>query len=133
MKVITLIANFLLAVSVQAAVPQGFTTKLFAEKSSTTEPVVVGFHSPACGSCKIQKPNLEAILKESSFESVQGLMADFDGTSTFRKSLEKPVRNPSTIVIFRSGREIARIEGVTSKDELRSLIQNAVSIEKMQL
>ncbi len=116
-----------LALNSAFATSSQFSTQAFEADSKSAVPVVVGFHSDSCGSCKVQKPNLESLLQENSFKDIKGFMANFEGTSDFRKSLKKPVRRPSTIVIFKAGSEVARISGVTDKDELRTLLQNAIS------
>ncbi|MBX3032589.1 MAG: hypothetical protein KF865_01595 [Bdellovibrionaceae bacterium] len=54
-------------------------------------------------------------------------MANFETTSDFRKHLEKPVRGPSTIVIFKGNREISRIQGETSKDKLLALVASGIA------
>lgn len=115
--------NLLAGAHVYAAPAKPFSLQSFQEVSKGNGTVVVGFHSPSCGSCKVQKPNLEALLKEDEFAAVQGFLADFEESESFRKSLERPVRGPSTIVIFKNGKELSRIQGVTRKEELRALIK----------
>ena len=117
----------LFAYSTFASVPTTFTEQAFSVASQNSAPVVVGFHSDSCGSCKIQKPNLDAILQEAEFSGVTGLKANFEETSSFRKSLKQPVRGPSAIVIFKNGNEVARINGVTQKDKIRKLLKEAIS------
>lgn len=123
------ILSMLLILNVQsafAAEAKPFSEDAFKSAVSNKENFVVAFHSDSCGSCKVQKPNLEAALKEAPLESVQGLMANFEETSEFRKHLTKPVRRPSTILVFKSGKEVARILGETNKEKIRDLINNAV-------
>ena len=86
---------------------------------ASKEAFVVAFHSDNCGSCKIQKPNLESALKEEPLKQINGYMANFEATSEFRKKLEKPVRGPSTILIFKNGKEVARILGETKKEIIK--------------
>lgn len=112
--------------NVFAAPAKQFSTSEFEQTAKTSSLVVVGFHSPSCGSCKVQKPNLEAILKEKEFAEVHAFLADFDSSESFRKSLSRPVRAPSTIVIFKNGREVGRIQGVTNKDELRKTLSESL-------
>lgn len=119
-------AGLLVAPISYASAPILFTSAAFDGAIKESNTVVVGFQSPSCGSCRVQKPNLEAILKEPEFESVKGLMADFDETKIFRNSLKKPVRSPSTIVIFKKGVEVSRIQGVTDKDDLRKLLRESL-------
>jgi len=88
---------------------------------------VVAFHSDSCGSCKVQKPNLEAVLSESPLQATRGLMANFETTSEFRKSLGKSIRGPSTVVIFKGDQEIARVQGETKREKLLAFISKSVT------
>jgi len=106
-----------------AAVP--FSEATFASIAQSGEVAVVGFHSPTCASCKVQKPNLEAVLKEDEFKNVKGLLADFDDSAEFRQELSKPVRGPATIVVFKGGQEIARLNA-TKKDAIREVLRTAL-------
>lgn len=117
------VTSAVISFSVATAAPANkFSVSDFERAAETSLPVIVGFHSPSCGSCKVQKPNLEALLKEKEFTNVQGFLADFSDSENFRKSLAKPVRSPSTIVVFKNGHEVRRILGITNKDELRKAL-----------
>ncbi len=109
-----------------AETAQSFSETRFNKAISSKEAFVVAFHSDSCGSCKIQKPNLESLLQEEPLKDVLGLMANFEATSEFRKHLEKPVRGPSTILVFKQGQEVARVQGETDKQKIRDLISNAI-------
>lgn len=119
-----LVMSTLIATSAFAS-SQPFTESDFKKAVENRESFIVAFHSPSCGSCKVQKPNLELALNEKPLENVTGLMADFDSTAELRKSFAKPVRGPSTIVIFKSGKEVARILGETNKEKIKQSIEEA--------
>ncbi len=109
-----------------AAPSEPFSEQKFSEYVQSGSPFVVAFHSDSCGSCKVQKPSLESALNEKPLENVHGLMANFDETSEFRKHLKKPVRGPSTILVFNGGKEIARIQGETRKEKIQQLISENI-------
>lgn len=120
--------SLLLIASVQASASStAFTEASFDQAVKSKEPVVVAFHSDSCGSCKVQKPNLETAMNEDPLKSVVGFMANFEATSDFRKKLEKPVRGPSTILVFINGKEVARIQGETNKDKIRDAISKGIA------
>ena len=75
MKLFLSIITFVTMSSAFATGSSPFTTQAFEVDSKTAAPVVVGFHSDSCGSCKVQKPNLESLLQEDSFKNVKGFMA----------------------------------------------------------
>ena len=110
----------------QAAPAQEFSISAFESSKNSNSPVAIGFHSPSCGSCKVQKPNFEAVLNEPEFSELKGYLADFDSSKSFRKTLTNPVRGPSTIVIFKNGQEVDRILGVTNKDEIREILRRSI-------
>lgn len=117
-----LIASFQATASTEA-----FSEAKFEQVLKEKGTVVVAFHSDSCGSCKIQKPNLEAVLTEVPLQNITGLMANFESTSEFRKKLDKPVRSPSTYLIFKDGKEVTRIQGETNKDKIRESISKSIS------
>ncbi len=127
MKSVFMLASIMYLSMASAAGSEPFSQSKFEIAAQSNKPVIVGFHAASCGSCKIQKPNMQSILNENSFKETVGLLADFESTVEFRKHMKKPVRSPSTIVIFQGGLEVARVQGVTDKDELRTQLQNAIN------
>lgn len=129
MKTSLLISAFALisASASFAAESKPFTEEAFQVALKSNQSFVVAFHSDSCGSCKIQKPNLESALREEPLKPVDGFMANFEATSEFRKHLGKPVRGPSTILVFKNGKEVSRILGETNKEKIRDLIASAIT------
>ena len=82
--------------------------------------VVVDFHASWCPTCKKQEPLLNEIVNMKGYEKVVALKADYDTEKDLKKSLS--ISKQSTIVVFKDGKEVARKTGVTSKDELKKLI-----------
>lgn len=120
------VSALFLSLNALAAPAESFSEAAFKEASASGKPFVVAFHSSSCGSCKVQKPSLESALLEPELKEVRGLMANFEATSDFRKGLEKVVRGPSTILVFKGGNEVARIQGETSKEKIQELIARAI-------
>lgn len=122
------ITTILLTAGFQASASStAFTESSFEQAIKSGGPVVVAFHSDSCGSCKIQKPNLEAVLSEDPLKPVPGFMANFEDTSEFRKKMQKPVRGPSTILVFNHGKEVSRIQGETNKEKIRATISKSIT------
>lgn len=125
--ILTFAILFSMIQAAEAAQSKLFTTAAFETALKSNGAFVVAFHSDSCGSCKVQKPNLESALLEEPLIPVDGLMANFEATAEFRKHLEKPVRGPSTILVFKNGKEISRILGETNKEKIRDLISSAIA------
>lgn len=95
--------------------------KAIFESIKSDSTVVMAFHSKSCSSCKIQKPELESILKETNFSSSKNFFMNFETTPALRKQLN--VKFPSTVIVFKKGKEIARVTGETDRARLTSLVQ----------
>jgi thiol-disulfide isomerase/thioredoxin len=83
-------------------------------------PVVLAFHSASCGTCKRQKPVLDAIMQEASFSNMKALSVDFDTEKDLRKRYR--VNSSSTIVVLKDGKEVARSIGESEADDIRKTI-----------
>ena len=93
-----------------------------AIKSGQT--VVVDFHASWCPTCKKQEPLLNEIVSMPGYEKVVALKADFDKEKDLKKSLK--VSKQSTVIVFKNGKEVGRGTGLTSKDELKKLIDMGI-------
>jgi hypothetical protein len=125
-KAVVVLFVALVSQTVLAAPSEQFSEGKFNEAALSGQPFVVAFHSNSCGSCKVQKPNLEAALLDGSLKNVRGFMANFESTASFRKGLEQSVRGPSTILVFNHGKEVARILGETNRDKILTAIQTSL-------
>jgi len=97
-----------------------FSQQTFKKAQMTGETVVVDFHAKWCSTCKKQEPVLNEIVNMPGYEKVVALKADYDEEKDLKKSLG--VTKQSTVVVFKGGKEVARSTGVTSKAELKALI-----------
>lgn len=86
--------------------------------------VVLDFHASWCPTCKKQEPILNEVLMMKGYENVVGLKVDFDKEKDLKKALN--VSKQSTLVVFKSGKEITRKTGLTSKDEIKKLIDSGM-------
>ncbi len=82
--------------------------------------IVVDFHANWCPVCKKQEPLIKEILSMKEYEKFVALKADFDVEKDLKKSLG--VSKQSTIVVFKGGKEVGRKTGLTSKEEIKNLI-----------
>lgn len=97
-----------------------YSQEVFKKAQMDGGTVVVDFHASWCPTCKKQEPLLNAIVNMPGYEKVVGLKADYDSEKDLKKSLG--VTKQSTIIVFKGGKEVGRKTGVTSKDELKALI-----------
>ncbi len=89
-----------------------------AQKEGKT--VLVDFHASWCPTCKKQEPLINEVVNMKGYEGVIALKADFDNEMELKKSLN--VSKQSTLVIFKGGKEVSRKTGITSKEDIKKLI-----------
>ncbi len=96
----------------------------FQTARNSGQPVVLVFHASWCPVCSQQKTALEQVMEEKGFDKVQVFLADFDSSTELKK--EMGVASQSTLVLFRSGRELGRLIGVTDSDEIRRFLRKGL-------
>ena len=95
---------------------QAVTTDNFVEEVLTnTEPVLVDFWAPWCGPCRAIAPTLQELSEEFDGQvKIVKLNVD-EHADTAR---EFGIRSIPTLIVFRDGEMVERIQGVTPKAEL---------------
>lgn len=91
------------------------------EVLQSKEPVVIDFWAPWCMPCKIIAPSVEKIATELAGQ-VKVAKSNVDEAPEIATNLS--VLNIPTLVVFKSGKEVARIIGVNSKEAIESKIKS---------
>lgn len=109
----------------RAADWQTFDQKAFDMAVASGKGVVLDFHADWCPVCKAQAPILaELINSEMTIKKgVVAFKANFDTETVLKHKLG--VQKQSTIIIFKSGKEMTRSTGMTDRAELAELIAKA--------
>ncbi len=98
-----------------------FTTDNFeTEVLSSESPVVVDFWAPWCGPCRQIAPIIDELANENSDVKVGKLNVD-DGQDV---AVKYGISNIPTILLFKGGEVVERVQGVTSKSKLQELIDS---------
>ncbi len=87
-------------------------------------PVVVHVHADWCPVCKAQKPILEMLASDAALSKVEFITVNFDKDKAFLRAHR--IANQSVIVVFKNGKEVARIPGETDPARLRSGVLKAL-------
>lgn len=85
-------------------------------------PVLVDFYSTTCGPCKMLAPILEQISEETSDFSIGKVCVDDE----MDLALNFSVRVVPTMLIYKNGECVERLEGVRPKAELLEIMKKYV-------
>jgi thioredoxin 1 len=94
----------------------------FQDAISTGDaPVVVDFWAPWCGPCKAIAPILEEIAQEQG-DKVKICKVNVDEESAIAGKYN--IRAIPTLLIFKDGKMVEQVVGLSSKDDLVSKLEN---------
>ena len=114
----------LAAVGAVAAPGPGFFTPYdkagFAKAGAGGQTLLVHVHADWCSTCQAQKSVLNELLTEPAFKNLVPIVVNYDTDAEFKTAYRTP--NRSTILLFRNGKEIGRVGGVTGKDDIKAFL-----------
>jgi thioredoxin 1 len=87
-------------------------------------PVVVHVHADWCPVCRAQIPVMERVLKGAAYKNVRAVRVNFDRDKAFLSDY-KIVRQ-STIVVFKAGKEVARLSYDTDPARIEEVLEWAL-------
>jgi len=97
--------------------------KLEAQAFQTTSPVVLDFYQASCPPCRTLEPSLERMAKQYAGRLPVyrvDIERDMAAAERFR------VQSIPTVLILREGKEIARLDGLITDDDLKAALERVV-------
>jgi thioredoxin 1 len=117
-----LIFAFAMSPAFAANIP--FEQAIFDQLLKQGAPVALHIHATWCPTCKAQQAVLDELMPMAELKDLTVLRADFDKeTSLLRKY---KVRNQSTFIVFKNGKEVIRSTGETDKARIAELLKKAL-------
>ena len=87
-------------------------------------PTLVFVHATWCSVCKAQTKILDELLPQPEFSRIKVLRVDFDSQKAIVKSFKTSYQ--STLIVYKSGKEVARAVAETNKDNIAALLRKAL-------
>ncbi|MFZ3017938.1 MAG: thioredoxin family protein [Gallionella sp.] len=106
------------------AVGEPYTQDKLDTLNQAGKPVLVFVHADWCPTCRAQDAVLEKLLPTAEFKAISTLKVDFDSQKSVVKAFG--VRYQSTLIVFKGGKEVARVTGETDRDKIAALLRKAL-------
>lgn len=97
--------------------------KLEAQAFHTTWPVALDFYQASCPPCRVFEPRLER-LAEQYVGRLPVYRVDIERDMTVAKRFG--VQSIPTVLILREGKEVDRLDGLITDDDLKAAFERAI-------
>lgn len=97
----------------------------FVKLLASGNPVIVHVHADWCSVCRAQMPVMERVLAGPAYKNVRTVRVNFDREKRFLADY-KVVRQ-STILVFKGGKEIARLSYDSDPARIEQTLARAIS------
>jgi thiol:disulfide interchange protein len=102
---------------------QPYTAAALQQAQAAGKPVAVHFHADWCSTCKAQERAFREIKDDPELKDVALLVAHYDDERDLKRAMN--VRSQSVIVVFKGGKETARLGGETKPEKIKSALLTA--------
>ena len=89
------------------------------EVMQSDKPVLIDFWASWCGPCRMVGPIIEELANEVTNAKIGKVNVDMEEALANKFD----IRNIPTIIVVKNGKEVKRVVGVRSKDELKALLK----------
>lgn len=113
-----------LAMSTAVAANIPFEQANFDQLLKQGKPVVLHIHADWCPTCRAQQAVLDELMPMAEFKDLPVLRANFDKETSLLRTYK--VRNQSTFIVFKNGKEVTRSTGETDKARIADFLKKAL-------
>ncbi len=117
--------GFLFLATAAAAAPLFAASTAFAKSFAAGGPVVVHVHADWCTVCKAQIPVMDRVLSGAAYSKVRAVRVNFDKEKEFLTDYN--VVRQSTIIIYKGGKEIARLSYDADPARIEQTLERAIA------
>lgn len=122
---VALLAGPLLAFPGNAKTFSQYQAASFLKLLGSGEPVIVHVHADWCSVCRAQIGVMDKVLSAAAYRAVHTVRVNFDKEKQFLTD-HKVVRQ-STILVFKGGKEIARLSYDADPQRIEQTLQKSIS------
>jgi thioredoxin 1 len=115
---------FFLVISPASAANIPFEQTAFNQLLAQSKPVVLHIHADWCPTCRAQDAVLDDLLPLAEFKNLTVMRVDFDREKALLRKYK--VRNQSTFIVFKNGKEVLRSTGETDSTRVAELLKAAL-------
>jgi thioredoxin 1 len=119
-----LVLAAILISGIALAAEQNFDRARFDTLQKEGAPTLVMVHADWCPTCRAQAPLISELLKKPELARITALRVDFDAQRDVVKSFN--VKQQSTLIVFKAGKEVGRSVGDTHRDSVEALLRRAL-------
>lgn len=106
------------------AVGEPYTQDKLDALNQAGQPALVFVHADWCPTCRAQDKILERLLPTNEFKGITTLKIDFDAQKSVVRAFG--VQYQSTLIVFKGGKEVARVTGETDREKIAQLLRKAL-------
>jgi thioredoxin 1 len=106
------------------AVGEPYTQEKLDALNKAGEPALVFIYADWCPTCKAQEKILDTLLPTNEFKGITTLRVNFDSQKAVVKAFGAMYQ--STLIVFKGGKEVARVTGDTDRERIAALLRKAL-------